>query len=611
MKKYGSTAAIAVLIGASMASSVSCAHSRPDQPDFGKNVYIFDKNTPVATIKSTLDSISAAQVSNEFGPQRYAILFMPGTYGSASEPLNFQVGYYTSVAGLGRSPGDVTVNGSINSYNICTNGNCTALSNFWRSISNLSIAVNNSAAGCQSGEFWAVSQAAPLRRVAVDKGITLMDYCSQPSYASGGFIADSIFGGSVLNGSQQQWYVRNSSLNGWSNGVWNQVFSGVTGAPKTCFPSQASCGGPYTTLDTTPVVREAPYLYVDDKGRYRVFVPALTRNATGPSWSANHATRGDSVSIEKFYIAKPSDDVDTINRALDRGDNLLLTPGVYRMDGAIRIRHPDTIVMGLGFPTLIPQRGTPAMVAEAERGVVISGLLLDAGPKTSSTLLALGVDRKNSGGYGYDRSGRASALNPTSVHDVFVRVGGAAAGSVTNAITVNSDNAILDDLWIWRADHGAGAGWATNPAATGLLVNGDNVTALGLAVEHFQKDQVVWNGQNGTVIFFQSELPYDPPSQAAWMSGPGVRGYPALHVTDRVWGFTGRGMGAYSNFNQGAGVFSDNAFVVPRNLAPGSIQDVLSVFLAGDGGIANVINNSGGSATSANATAPVAVPSYP
>jgi hypothetical protein len=608
MKKYGSIAAIAVLTYASLMSSVAKAHS---QPDFGRNVYIFDKNTPISKIKSALNSIATAQVSNQFGSQRYAIFFAPGTYGSASEPLNFQVGYYTSVAGLGRSPTDVTINGSINSYNICVSGSCTALSNFWRSISNLSISVNNSAGGCQSGEFWAVSQAAPLRRVSVDKGITLFDYCSQPSYASGGFIADSTFGSSVLNGSQQQWYVRNSSLNGWSNGVWNQVFSGVRGAPTTCFPGQSSCGGPYTTLDTTPVVREAPYLYVDDKGRYRVFRPALTRNAAGPTWSTNHSTSGTSISIDDFYIAKPMDDVDTINRALDRGENLLLTPGVYLLDRPIRIRRADTIVLGLGFPTLIPQHGTPAMVVDAEPGVVISGLLLDAGPKTSSTLLTLGSDRQNGGGYGYDRASRSSALNPTSVHDLFVRVGGAAAGSVTTAVTVNSDNAILDNLWIWRADHGSGVGWTTNPSATGLLVNGDNVVALGLAVEHFQKDQVVWNGQNGTVIFFQSELPYDPPSQAAWMSAPGVRGYPALHVTDRVSSFAGYGMGAYSNFNLGDGIFSDNAFVVPGTLAPGSVRDALSVFLAGRGGISNVIDNKGGSATSANAATPVSVTSFP
>jgi hypothetical protein len=58
-----------------------------------------------------------------------------------------------------------------------------------------------------------------------------MDYCSGPSYASGGFIADSRFSRSVTNGSQQQYFVRNSKLGSWSNGVWNQVFAGVTGAP--------------------------------------------------------------------------------------------------------------------------------------------------------------------------------------------------------------------------------------------------------------------------------------------------------------------------------------------------------------------------------------------
>ncbi len=89
--------------------------------------------------------------------------------------------------------------------------------------------------GCYAGNFWAVSQAAPMRRVNVTGGnLTLMDYCTGPSFASGGFIADSQTG-FVINGSQQQFLVRNSSIGGWSNGVWNQVFSGVVGAPATVF----------------------------------------------------------------------------------------------------------------------------------------------------------------------------------------------------------------------------------------------------------------------------------------------------------------------------------------------------------------------------------------
>src|SRR5262245_62523469 len=31
---------------------------------------------------------------------------------------------------------------------------------------------------------------------------------------------------------------------------------------------------------------------------------------------------------------------------------------------------------------------------------------------------------------------------------------------------------IVDHTWIWRADHGSGVGWNTNPSAIGLVVNG-------------------------------------------------------------------------------------------------------------------------------------------
>src|SRR6266540_6816341 len=240
-------------------------------PDLGSNVIVFDASMPTSQIQATVDAIATQQVSNEFGRQRYALLFKPGTYGSSEHPLNFQVGYYTSVAGLGRSPADVVINGSVYVRNQCVAGFCTALTNFWRSLSNLTINVDTPGFGCYSGEFWAVSQASPMRRVDVNGFATLMDYCTAPSYASGGFIADSSFNGStIVNGSQQQWLVRNSTLDGWTNGVWNQVFSGVVGAPGQCFPAQASCGGPYTTLATSPVTREAPYLYMDGEGNENV-----------------------------------------------------------------------------------------------------------------------------------------------------------------------------------------------------------------------------------------------------------------------------------------------------------------------------------------------------
>src|SRR3989440_3387622 len=387
---------------------------------------------PQSEIQAPVDAVANQQVSNQFGPRRYAFLFEPGTYGSKANPLNFQVGYYTAVAGLGQSPNDVVINGSIYVRNQClgpNNTNCIALVNFWRSLSNLTINVTTPNFGCYSGEFWAVSQAAPMRRVHINGLTTLMDYCTSPSYASGGFIADSEFDGStVINGSQQQWLVRNSKLDGWTNGVWNQAFSGVVGAPAQCFPAQKSCGGPYTTLATSPVTREEPYLYVDSNGHYNVFVPSVQRNSVGTSW-ASGATPGSSIPIEKFFIAQPTDSVATINGALGSGRDLILTPGIYHLNQSIQVTRPDTVVLGLGFPTLIPQNGIVSMTVARAKGMLISGMIFDAGATNSPALLQVGS--------GHARSDQ-DASDPSALQDVFFRIGGAEAGRATTSLVVNS-----------------------------------------------------------------------------------------------------------------------------------------------------------------------------
>src|SRR6266516_5739585 len=275
------TALARVVASSGVATALAAPSASSSQPSFGPNVYIFNPRMPQSEIQATVDKVANQQVSNQFGTQRYALLFEPGTYGSSTAPLNFQVGYYTAVAGLGQSPNDVVINGSIYVRNQCVSGSCTALNNFWRSLSNLTINVTTPNFGCYSGEFWAVSQAAPMRRVHVNGFATLMDYCSGPSFASGGFIADSAFDGSVIvNGSQQQWITRNSRVDVWTNAVWNQVFSGVIGAPAQSFPNP-----PYTTLATSPVTREAPYLYVDASGRFNVYVPDVQRDGSGTTWA--------------------------------------------------------------------------------------------------------------------------------------------------------------------------------------------------------------------------------------------------------------------------------------------------------------------------------------
>ncbi len=574
-------------------------------PNFGPNVFIFTPSMALSQIQSTVNSVANQQLSNQFGTQRFALLFEPGTYGTSTTPLNFQVGYYTTVAGLGRSPTDVVINGSIDVYNQCfgTN-NCTALVNFWRSLSNLTINVNTPNMGCQNGEFWAVSQAAPMRRVEINGTTTLQDFCSQPNFASGGFIADSkITGSNITSGSQQQWIIRNSQITGWSNGVWNQVFSGVVGAPAQCFPAASSCGGPYTTLSTSPVTREAPYLFTDSSGNDNVFVPSVQTNSSNTTW-ANGPTPGSSIPISKFFIAQPSDSAATINSALASGQNLILTPGIYNLSQTINVTNPDTVVLGLGIATLVPQNGIVAMQVANVQGVMISGILFDAGTTNSSVLLQVGSSAMHNNQF---------ASDPPTLSDVFFRIGGAAVGKATNSLVVNSANVILDDIWAWRADHGSGVGWTSNTANTGVVVNGDNVTAYGLFVEHYQQFEVIWNGNGGTDIFFQNEMPYDPPSQAAWMEASGVNGWAAFKVASNVTSFKGFGMGSYSFFNQGVSIFAANAFEVPTTLPAGSLHDLLTIFLStsASGGIQNVINGIGGSSTTANPDKPVTVVSYP
>ena len=580
---------------------VATALASPNQTNFGSSVYIFNPSMPQSQIQATVDAIASQQVPNQFGTQRYALLFEPGTYGSSTNPLNFQVGYYTEVAGLGLSPNDVVINGSVFARNQCSGGQCTALENFWRSLSNLTINVTTPGFGCYSGEFWPVSQAAPMRRVHINGLVTLMDYCTGPSFASGGFIADSEFDGSVvINGSQQQWVTRNSKVDTWTNGVWNQVFSGVVGAPAQCFP----CGNQYTTLATSPVTREAPYLYEDTANHFSVFVPRVQLNSVGTTWAGGQ-TPGTSLPIESFFVAQPTDSAATINYALHRGQNLILTPGIYQLNQTIEVTRPDTVVLGLGFPTLVPENGIVSMNVASAKGIMLSGLIFDAGTTNSPMLLQVGS--------GHARSDNA-ATDPTTLSDVFFRIGGATPGKARTSLVVNSNNVILDDIWAWRADHGNGVGWTSNTADTGVIVNGDKVTAYGLFVEHYQKYEVIWNGNGGTDVFFQNEMPYDPPSQSAWMEAAGVDGWAAFKVGDSVTSFAGYGMGSYSFFNQGVPIFAAHAFEVPNTLPASSLNDLLTIFLDathGKGGILNVVNNTGGSSTIANPDTPVTVVSYP
>jgi hypothetical protein len=547
-------------------------------PNFGPNVDIFDPSMSSAAIQSTLDSVFNTQKLNQFGTQRYALLFKPGTYSAEAN-----IGYYTSIAGLGLNPDDVTINGDVTVDAFDGTGNATQ--NFWRSAENLAI---NPSAG---SDRWAVAQAGPFRRVDVHGGLNL--FPASYGYASGGYIADTKVSGQVSTVSQQQWYSRDSNFGSWSGSVWNMVFSGVTGAPAQSFPSP-----PMTTLATTPTSRDVPYLYVDSSGNYNVFEPSLRTNASGASW-ANGSTPGTSVPMSQFFVATPADSAATINAALAQGCNLLFTPGVYTLDQTLNVTNPNTVVLGIGFPTLIPANGVNTMQVADVDGVRIDGLLFDAGTTNSAALLTVGTAG----------STVSHASNPISIQDVFFRIGGDIAGKATASLVVNAGNTLVDDIWAWRADHGnAGTvGWTTNTADNGLIVNGNNVLATGLFVEHYQKYEVTWNGQGGETIFFQNEMPYDPPNQAAWMNGT-TNGYAAYKVASNVTTHQAYGLGSYCYFNVNPAVNSARAIEAP-NTAGVQFRDLLTVSLGGVGTITNVINTTG--AVTPSNTTPSDVTSYP
>ncbi|MFD9357104.1 discoidin domain-containing protein [Streptomyces sp. NPDC060031] len=547
----------------------------PGGGDLGPNVIVFDPSTP--NIQARLDEVFRQQESAQFGSGRYQFLFKPGTYNG----LNAQIGFYTSVSGLGLSPDDTTINGDVTVDAGWFNGNATQ--NFWRSAENLALNPVNGT------DRWAVSQAAPFRRMHVKGGLNLAP--TGYGWASGGYIADSRIDGQIGNYSQQQWYTRDSSIGSWGNGVWNQVFSGVQGAPAQGFPNP-----PYTTLDTTPVSREKPFLYLDGSD-YKVFVPAKRTNARGTSWG-DGAPQGTSIPLSRFYVVKPGASAATINQALAQGLHLLFTPGVYHVDRTIQVSRPDTVVLGLGLATIVPDNGVTAMKVADVDGVKLAGFLIDAGTVNSPSLLEVGP-----AGTTTDH-----AANPTTVQDVFIRVGGAGAGKATVGMVVNNHDTIIDHTWIWRADHGDGVGWETNRSDYGLRVNGDDVLATGLFVEHFNKYDVEWNGDRGRTVFFQNEKAYDAPNQAAVQNGS-VKGFAAYKVADSVTTHEGWGLGSYCYYNVDPTIRQDHGFEVP--VKPGvKFHDLLVVSLGGNGQYEHVVNNTG-APTSGTSTTPSNVVSFP
>ena len=489
--------------------------------------------------------------------------------------------------------------------NSCVPGTskCNSENNFWRSMSNLTLNVDlpdsppvyappvadARGPGCtNTEESWSASQADPIRRVIVNGSLVFQDHCASNDYASGGFIADSQVSRDLDFYGNQQYMVRNSDIGGavgCPQGLWNMVYSGVEGAPSRVLSGQCEQN---TVLSTSPVTEEEPFPYLDRDDHYSVFVPAVQHDSSGPSWASGEEA-GTPIPLSTFLVASPSMPTPTINAALTLGRNLILTPGIYKLDQ----------------PIVVPRHGNVAMVIASNSGVKLSGLIIDAGPVNSPLLLSVGTST---------RSFR-TASDPDLIQDVFFRIGGAETTPVGATVSLldNAENSIIDDVWAWRADHGKLVGWTENTASTGITVTGADVTAYGLAVEHYQKYEVVWSGQGGTDVFLQNELPYDPPSQSAWMAARNQDGYPAFFVASNVKTFQGYGMGSYVVFiDTSATLYDTQAFEVP-DTAGVQLHDVIAVWIGGSGGDESIINGVGGPVTSTTpgTSTPVDVVSYP
>lgn len=561
---------------------------------FGENVYLFTPEDNPEEVNAILDEIYDVQEENQFGEERYAIYFMPGVY---DESIEVNVGYYMQVAGLGEFPMDTRIpslqctatwlGDDPNNHNACCN--------FWRGVENIEIGSNT---------MWAVSQATFMRRTQIDGALYLHD---NYGWCSGGFLADSNTELMTDSGSQQQWLSRNCNWKAWMGANWNMVFVGTeeNKAPEGAWP-----GIPYTEVEQTEKIQEKPFLIYDEKDGYQVYVPAVRTNAVGTSWQNDTENTSDArISINEFYVAKANvDTAATMNAALAKGKHLLLTPGIYELDEPLYVTKADTIVLGMGLATLLPTKGNACVKTADVPGCILAGILFDAGEAESENLLVvgaaevLGAPEAQAGddvAWGSVTDNEAAERRSTrdfiTLSDLFFRVGGTTTenpAKVKNCVTINSANVIGDNFWVWRADHGDQVAWDKNTADTGIIVNGDDVTIYALMVEHFEKYQTIWNGNGGKVYMYQSEIPYDVPTQADWMSHDGAKeGYASFCVDESVSDFEAWGLGIYL-YNRDTAVTLISAMEVPDKEGV-KVHNICTVMLTGYPGMEHIINNEG------------------
>ena len=538
----------------------------PDTQNLAQTLQKYQDPQETITTTSSSTSTTTFRPHTHFTNNRTVILFAPGQY----QDCAFQVGYYTQVLGLGANVRDVQFIGKKGGpYCPAYDKDChggSSLDTFWRCAENFT---------CRHALLWAVSQAAPLRRIHAQGDLILSDGAA---YASGGHLANAQVDGDLVFGSQQQFLARSVGIgNKIDLCAWSTVLVDCT---QKVPPASES-----VTVHVPTVTVEKPYLVLDQHKRYKLHVPQPrfaqpTTSDHAPIMGLGPILTADTDDIRDFsqvYVAKAKISNNTgeyeldkdvarkINMALKQGKDVVLSPGIFYLSESVQMMVPNQVLLGIGMATLVaPTDGNPCIqVPPRLPGIRVAGIMLEASRleenmlfskhKTAS-LMEWGVQGVSDPGV---------AANPGVMSDVFARVGGSSldrAVSTNIMIRIHSGHVLGDNLWLWRADHvELGQHELPNfpplsyhqtlegevPVQTGLEVNGDNVTIHGLAVEHTTEHQVIWNGENGCVQFYQCELPYDVSTDF------GLQNYMGYKVNPNVRQHNLGGAGVYSNFRDG------------------------------------------------------------
>ncbi|CAD7934648.1 unnamed protein product [Amoebophrya sp. A120] len=574
---------------------------------------------------------------------RVQVFFLPGEY----KDITIRPGYYHAYSGLGEDIADPNQRASIAKV-LITNGSEPnygegGLNNFWRSVENFHVTGDVTAA---------VSQAAPLRRLLVDGSLKLAamlkpdgrDDPDTPTMGrtSGGHMQDVTVKNTILLGSQQQFCLVDTKAEQYTDGAWS--FVGVNAQGDISKVSQ-NAAKTVISQDQKPVTASKPFLIVrkkpDGSGdfEYWLKVPGFTNHQRLLSNSAKNDDA--SVQDEVFgpitaaqnslvYIAFPNapgasyderkKSTDKIRSALQKGQHVLLTPGIYSLTDALEFKKDmdGQVLLGLGFVTLeveretesapvfpairVPGSATRPNIAAITLQPGKNSVLKDAAGKPSVLLHLERVERSY------------KATDYAILSDVFTRVGGDNSvktdgnnREVDTMVQVDRDQVVMMDLWLWRADHDVdgpvGEGdTKANRVNTAIRVNGRKVVAYGLAAEHVMQNHVEWNGDDGFVAFYQSELPYDftkdwgfSPNQ--YDTSPSEDGWSLVQAKAQYYGYKVTGENHQAH---GVGVYMyprDNVVTVAAGFSvpdSATIENAFTVFLNGKLGskILNVIENS-------------------